>query len=99
MVKRDVGRMGYERWIVLELGDQATSSHLNDEASLSAGVLVRARTAHEAAPLAFQDAPANVEALPNASLIHRGIIVLEHVMLELGSCIPAALTRPLFCEA
>lgn len=31
-------RMGYERWRVLELGDQATSSHLNDEASLSAAV-------------------------------------------------------------
>ena len=59
------------------------------------GELVRARAAHEAERLAFQDGVAVVEALPNASLLHRGIIVAEHVMLELGRCIPSFYCRRL----
>lgn len=43
-------------------------------------MLVRARTAHEVEPFAFQAAPAVMEALPAASLLHRGIIVFAHVI-------------------
>lgn len=91
MDQRDVGRMGYERWRVLECWSSVTRqppATSMTKLGLSAGVLVRARAAHEVEPLAFQDGPAIVEALPNASLLHRGIIVAEHVMPKLGSCIP-----------
>ncbi|KAJ8116339.1 hypothetical protein OPT61_g2210 [Boeremia exigua] len=62
--------------------------------SLSAGVLVRARAAHEAEPLAFQVGPAVMEALPNASLLHRAVVIVDHVMPGLGTYIPAVAPRP-----